>query len=128
LFTRAWRRPVHRRKGESVSNFTRDYKILRKLWRPGKAASAVPRLIDWIPGKGKAMADIRQKLRQHGRQQLAAIARGDPDAPQVSAEEFRVGFERYVNEWLANTGQAHPGAPFKMDFTSEGPRHGPAGA
>jgi hypothetical protein len=77
------------------------------------------------------MAGIHQKLREHGREQLAAIARGDPDAPQVSAEEFRAGFERYVNEWLAHTGKAHPGAPFKMGFTSEGsgrPTHGPAGA
>jgi hypothetical protein len=63
------------------------------------------------------MTDIRQQLREHGREQLAAIARGDPDAPQMSADEFRVGYERYVNDWLAHTGQAHLGAPFKLEFT-----------
>ena len=63
------------------------------------------------------MTDIRQQLREQGREQLAAIARGDPAAPQMSADEFRVGFEQYVNEWLAHTGQAHPGAPFKMEVT-----------
>jgi hypothetical protein len=48
------------------------------------------------------MGDIRQQLREQGREQLAAIARGDPDAPQVSAEEFRAGFERLqVRERMA---------------------------
>ena len=42
------------------------------------------------------MDDIRQQLREQGRQQLAAIARGNPAAPQMSADEFRVGFEQYV--------------------------------
>ena len=70
------------------------------------------------------MTDIRQQLREQGRQQLAAIVRGDPAAPQMSADEFRAGFERYVNEWLAHTGHAHPGAPLKMDCSC----HGPAGA
>ena len=52
-----------------------------------------------------------------GREQIEAIGRRDPDAPQMSVEEFRVGFEQYVNDWLAHTGQAHPGAPFKMEVT-----------
>jgi hypothetical protein len=61
------------------------------------------------------MADIRQQLREHGREQIEAIGRRDPEAPQMRLEEFRVGFEQYVNDWLAHTGQ---GAPFKMEFTS----------